>query len=180
MSAQTPTRTLDLGCGTVPRNPFELDELYGVDVRDSADGAIRAADLALEPIPFPDNHFEAVTAFDFIEHVPRLLYCPQRRYPFVELMNEIWRVLKPGGMFLSFTPAFPHAPVFQDPTHVNIITDVTFPLYFDETQRLATIYGFHGYFHIEHQAWDVAHPSHLVTYMRKLVLATDADGADAA
>jgi len=27
------TKTLDLGCGVNPRNPFNADELFGVDIR---------------------------------------------------------------------------------------------------------------------------------------------------
>jgi hypothetical protein len=37
---------------------------------------------------------------------------------------------------------------FRDPTHVNIITDETFPLYFDDSNRWASIYGFSGAFRI--------------------------------
>lgn len=40
-------------------------------------------------------------------------------------MSDIWRVLKPGGIFYARTPAYPSAAAFQDPTHVNIITDQT-------------------------------------------------------
>jgi hypothetical protein len=48
-------------------------------------------------------------------------------------MNEIFRTLKPGGIFFSKTPAYPISAVFSDPTHVNNITADTFPLYFDDT-----------------------------------------------
>jgi SAM-dependent methyltransferase len=178
------TRTLDLGCGQQPRNPFQMDEVMGIDLTANASGSIRTADLAIEPIPFPDNWFDAVTAFDFIEHVPRVIYAPGRRFPFVALMNEIYRVLKPGGLFLSHTPAFPHAVAFQDPTHVNIITEETFPRYFGENQhhRYATMYGFTGYFRLVKQQWDQG-GTHLDTLMRKLILPpaanTAAEAADA-
>lgn len=142
------TKTLDLGCGSRPKNPFNADELFGVDVRDNLEGTIRSADLVVEPIPFPDASFEYVTAFDFLEHIPRLVYAPQRRNAFIELMNEVYRVLKPGGYFLSSTPAYPHAVAFRDPTHVNFITDETFPLYFDDVNRWASIYGFTGAFRV--------------------------------
>ena len=140
------TKTLDLGCGSRPKNPFNADELFGVDVRANLEGNIKSADLVVEPIPFPDGFFEYVTAFDFLEHIPRLVYAPARRNAFIELMNEIYRVLKPGGFFLSSTPAYPHAVAFRDPTHVNFITDETFPLYFDDVNRWASIYGFTGAF----------------------------------
>ena len=151
------TRTLDLGCGTRPKNPFNADELFGVDVRDDLAANIRAADLVIEPIPYDDESFEYVTAFDFLEHIPRLVYLPQRRNAFIELMNEVYRVLKPGGMFLSFTPGYPNAVAFRDPTHVNFITDETFPLYFDDVNRWASIYGFKGAFSLRMHEWRGPH-----------------------
>jgi hypothetical protein len=164
----TPTRTLDLGCGLNPQNPFSADEVFGIDVMDDLPAHIKCADLVVEPIPFPDNHFDFVSAFDFIEHVPRVLYRPERENPFVRLMNEIYRVLKvseKGGVFLSFTPSFPHAAAFRDPTHVNIITEETFPLYFDDQKRLAHSYGFKGGFKILKQEWKGVH---LLTLMKKV------------
>lgn len=158
------TKTLDLGCGTVPRNPFNADQLYGVDVRDNLDRTVRSADLAIEPIPFEDASFDYVTAYDFIEHMPRLVYAPTRRNAFVELMNEIYRVLKPGGIFLSSTPAYPHEVAFRDPTHVNIITEKTFPQYFDLHQKVASMYGFNGGFEVRLQEW---RGEHLFTTLRK-------------
>ncbi|MBB3260329.1 SAM-dependent methyltransferase [Paraburkholderia bannensis] len=158
------TKTLDLGCGPNPKNPFNANELYGIDVRRLGPNIV-SADLVIEPIPFESAMFDFVTAFDFLEHVPRLLYVPQRRNCFVELMNEIWRVLKVGGQFLSLTPAYPHAPAFRDPTHVNFITEETFPLYFDDKSRWAGMYGFTGAFEIVEQQW---RGPHLQSLMRKV------------
>src|ERR1700686_5378203 len=126
---------LDIGCGVNPRNPFKAENLFGLDIRENQAKNIKYADLTLEPIPFADDTFDYVTAYDFIEHVPRVIYMPSRRFPFVELMNEIWRTLKPRGIFFSHTPIFPYSPAFRDPTHVNILTDETFPLYFDNKNK---------------------------------------------
>lgn len=161
------TRSLDLGCGNAPRNEFHCDEVFGIDIRPNIKERVFAVDLAIDPIPFADKYFDAVTAFDFIEHIPRIVYNPNRRFCFVELMNEIYRVLKPGGLFLSFTPAFPKAAAWRDPTHVNIITEETFPLYFDDTNRISSMYGFNGSFKIEDQKWH-SNDMHLITLMRKL------------
>lgn len=161
-------KSLDLGCGTIPKNPFGLEHVFGIDLRPSTDPRIKSADLVVEPIPFEENYFDAASAFDFIEHVPRVIYNPARRFPFVELMNEIYRVLKPGGLFLSFTPAAPALPAWRDPTHVNIITEETFPLYFDDRQRLAVMYGFKGFFKIEENKWH-ENKTHLITVMRKII-----------
>jgi SAM-dependent methyltransferase len=151
------TRTLDIGCGPNPKNPYGADEVYGIDIRSTSNSNIHTADLNVEPIPFEDSFFDYVSAFDFIEHVPRILYIPERKFPFVLLMNEIYRVLKSGGIFHSFTPAFPHAPAWRDPTHVNIITDETFPIYFCEPLNLASMYGFTGSFKLQEQSWQGVH-----------------------
>ena len=165
------TKALDLGCGLKPRNPFNCDELYGVDIRENKDKNIYNIDLIVDPIPFKDNFFDYVTAYDFIEHIPRIIYTPQRKFPFVDLMSEIYRVLKPGGKFLSHTPAFPYPPAWRDPTHVNIITNETFPLYFDNKTCWAKMYGFIGGFEIEKQQWNNRHwwkkKSHLVSILVK-------------
>lgn len=143
------TRHLDLGCGGVPRNPYGHDELFGVDLSGSADGgAIRRANLALQPIPFDSDHFDSVSAYDFLEHVPRVLPTPDgqaTRFPFIELMNEVWRVLRPGGLFYAVTPVYPSRAAFQDPTHVNIMT-VDTHTYFTRPQRQAAMYGYSGDF----------------------------------
>jgi len=155
--AAAPTISVDLGCGLNPKNIFNAQIVYGVDVRDDLDKNIVKADLVLGGMPFEDNFFDFVTAHDFLEHIPRLIYTPQRRLPFVELMNEIWRVLKTGGTFYSSTPAFPHAAAFWDPTHVNYITEQTFGMYFDDVNTWAKNYGFKGAFRIQEQSWNGPH-----------------------
>ncbi len=142
------TRHLDLGCGAKPRNPYGRDALFGIDLAGDASGPIRRANLALEPIPFDDDSFDSVSAYDFFEHVPRVLTTADgraTRFPFVELMNEVWRVLKPGGWLYASTPVYPHPAAFQDPTHVNVLTAGSHS-YFVRPQRAASIYGFEGDF----------------------------------
>lgn len=156
--------TLDLGCGTNPRNPFFAATTYGVDIRENPEKNIKYADLTVEKIPYPDAHFDYITAYDFLEHVPRIIYLPERRFPFIELMNEIHRTLKPNGIFLSHTPIYPFSPVFRDPTHVNIITEETFPMYFDDTTQAGKMYGFNGSFKILDQ---VLNGAHLVSILQK-------------
>ncbi|WP_338415567.1 methyltransferase domain-containing protein [uncultured Sphaerotilus sp.] len=156
MSDHVPQRHLDLGCGTCPRNPYDRRHLCGTDIRPwdsatalpAADFDYRVANLVLDPIPWPDNSFESVSAFDFLEHVPRLMMKPDgsgTRFPFVELMDEVWRVLAPGGRLYAVTPAYPSPEAFQDPTHVNIITERTHE-YFCGPQALGRMYGFRGHF----------------------------------
>ncbi len=173
---------LDLGCGNKPRNPYGCETLYGIDIREglSAPGvaAIVAANLTLEPIPFPDKHFDSLSAYDFLEHVPRVGSSASghlSRFPFIELMNEVWRVLKPGGHFYAVFPAFPHALAFCDPTHVNVLTDRSH-LYFTGSNPMGAMYGFQGRFELVRQ--HRIHPRgdyHPVRRSSKLAIKTAVD-----
>jgi hypothetical protein len=60
-------------------------------------------------------------------------------------MNEVYRVLNKNGIFLAITPAYPSKQAFQDPTHVNFITERT-AKYFTGEKPLGKIYGFQGNF----------------------------------
>ncbi|GDY01092.1 hypothetical protein LBMAG49_04210 [Planctomycetota bacterium] len=147
------TRHLDLGCGPRPRNPYRHDEVHAVDlvIPDGVDPQwFRHANLSLQPIPHGDSSFESVSAFDFLEHVPRILLTADgtgTRFPFLDLMNEIHRVLKPGGRLYAVTPCYPSPEAFQDPTHVNVITDKTWR-YFCGEPPMARPYGFRGNFEL--------------------------------
>lgn len=127
------------------------------------------ADLAQEAISLPAESVEVITARDFLEHIPRIL--PGHRgstpSPVVKLFTEIYRVLKPGGIFYSRSPYFPYAEAFQDPTHVKIMTEGTIPFYFCESSThhaVARMYGFSGSFNLVAQAWC---GSHLLTLLKK-------------
>jgi SAM-dependent methyltransferase len=132
-------------------NPYKADDLYGVDIRTIAElqenFRYSRVDLTTEALPFPDEYFDSLSAFDLLEHIPRsiVLQNTGTRFPFVDLMSEISRVLKPGGLFYAITPCYPDIAAFSDPTHVNIITKKTH-LYFCGEKPLGRIYGFKGSF----------------------------------
>ena len=106
---QNTTRHLDLGCGPVPRNPYSRNELFGVDIAPSRNigiADIRQANLALQAIPFPNRYFDSVSAFDFLEHIPRVMPSLDglgTRFPFIELMNEMQQNLVETSKILSTT-----------------------------------------------------------------------------
>ena len=151
------SKALDLGCGAKPKNPFLAKLVYGVDIREDLAGNIKRVDLSSEVLPFESNSFDFCTAFDCLEHIPRIIHVGgESRLSFLELVNEVYRILRPGGLFLHRTPAFPSKEAFQDPTHVNIITEDTFPYYFCDPHLWARDYGFKGRFELVSQKWESA------------------------
>ena len=156
--------SLDIGCGDTPRNIFSASVVMGCDIKENGKD-ILAVDLATENLPYDDNTFDFISAFDVLEHIPRVIYFDKntRRQSFLELMMEIHRVLKPGGLFLSHTPVYPHPYTFVDPTHVNFITQRTFD-YFVGPAPYASNYGYSGEFkYLENRK---VH-GHLVTLLQK-------------
>ena len=95
-------RVLDLGCryGALTRAYLAGNDVVGVDV--DRDALAEAAKLGIEthwanvddPLPFPDESFDAVVAGELLEHVrdPR------------GLVEEAHRVLRPGGTFVGSVP----------------------------------------------------------------------------
>jgi len=142
-------RKLDLGCGPTVAHDTNYDEVYGIDIINPNNfDHIKVVDLVVEPIPFPDDYFDLVVCTDFLEHIPKLVYVPTRRYSFIELMNEISRVLKTGGQFNATFPVYPNTQAFDDPTHVNQITFKTM-MYFNVDSSFSTnvcknYYGYTG------------------------------------
>lgn len=161
------TISVDLGCGNHLRNPFNASKLIGIDCQPVQENILQCL-VGFEPIPIVDSIVDFVSAYDFIEHVPRFAFNQKPFNPFIETMNEIWRIMKPNGQFFARTPAYPSAAAFQDPTHVNIITDQTVS-YFAKRPcmdgslidpwafPLGQQYGFKGEFILIKQWWDNAH-----------------------
>jgi len=136
-------KQLDLGAGGADRIRDGY-EGYGVDIVASDRPWLKdnkACDLALETIPYEDDIFDLITAFDLLEHIPPVLYVQTalsankgifkqvKRNCMIELFNEIYRVLKPGGVFYHQTPGYhPEAnlqSVWSDPTHCYVWTPDT-------------------------------------------------------
>ena len=166
---------LDLGCGSNPRNPYEADTLYGIDIHPAVTNLgrnFKRANVAVDAVPFEDNFFDSVSAFDVLEHIPRQAIDFQTRdikFPFINLMDEVWRILKPQGMFYAYTPAYPSPQAFQDPTHVNFITEETHQ-YFCGHDAYAKRYGFKGKFSLVEAQWMYATYAETAKRSRKIFI----------
>jgi len=144
------TSHLDIGCNANPRNPFNAEQLYGVDIIDLETNQFnyRKCNLIYDVLPFPESSFESVSAYDFLQIVPRnAIINDTGVFPFIHVMNEIYRVLKPGGIFYAITPGYPRNEAFVDPTSVNFVTKKTHT-YFLGPKYKARMYGFQGKFKI--------------------------------
>lgn len=164
------TIAVDIGSGRKPRNIFNAIKIIGLDFITNEEEGVIYCDLSSGFLPFEDNTISFITAFDFIEHLSRVQIKDSSLNAFINLMNEIYRTLQPGGIFLSHTPAFPFSSAFQDPTHTNFISEMTFPGYFakDASNRWAVPwahqYGFIGEFILINQYWL---NEHLITVLGK-------------
>lgn len=110
---------LDFGCGTMPRNPFRCEKLITLDIFKYSSNI---PEFVIEPgerIPLDNNSVSSVSAYDVIEHLSRDSF---GRNLFIYYMNEIFRVLVPGGYALFIFPDYPGRDAFSDPTHVNYLT----------------------------------------------------------
>ncbi|MEV0409801.1 glycosyltransferase [Streptomyces sp. NPDC050448] len=76
-------------------------------------------------LDLPDGSVGLMRAVDFLEHVPSK----------VPLINELYRLLAPGGMLLTMTPSSDGRGAYQDPTHVAYYNENSFWYYTDEQYR---------------------------------------------
>ena len=109
---------LDLGCGENKQPGFvgiDIRKLKGVDI---------VHDLEKFPYPLPDECASLAIASHLVEHIE------PHGGVFMCFMDEIWRLLKPDSEFLIATPYAGSPGYWQDPTHCNPCSEVTWD-YFD-------------------------------------------------
>lgn len=88
------------------------------------EGVTDVLDIAVEPLPYDDQMFDEVEASHVLEHLETVIHWREngewhRRFPRVEIMREIYRVLKPGGIAVISVPTgYPN--YAQDPTHADV------------------------------------------------------------
>lgn len=94
--------SLDLGAGRIQRMPGAIR----LDCSREAKPDV-VADVDRGGLPFRSGCFASVGAFDVLEHVDDL----------VHVVEEVHRVLRPGGVLFITTPHFSSANAYTDPTH---------------------------------------------------------------
>ena len=101
-------RILDIGCGRYPvfLTTVDFAERYGLDKEVGVGEKIKKDLITLvnhnieeqTRFPFEDNYFDIVSMLAVFEHIePRCL---------VKIHKDIYRILKPSGMYIMTTPTF--------------------------------------------------------------------------
>lgn len=101
---EKPKLKLDFGCGNNPTEGFT-----GIDII-KFDKVSQVVDLRKSPWPWEDNSVEEARASHFVEHLTA-----QERIVFV---NELYRILIPGGQCQIITPHWASCRAYGDPTHL--------------------------------------------------------------
>ena len=152
MAQKTPSIIkLDVGCGAEKREGY-----IGMDAR-ALSGVDIVHNFEKFPWPVADESVSLLNASHVLEHVspaytdPRLsglirllkakgaitdmeieryIGEPEVFGTFIRFMDEAWRVLSPGGQFTFVVPYAGSPGYWQDPTHINPISETTLA-YFD-------------------------------------------------
>lgn len=74
-------------------------------------------DLETLPLPFADDSFDEIHAYEVLEHVGRQ---GDWRFFFAQ-WTDFWRLLKPDGLFFATCPAASSPWAWGDPSHTRII-----------------------------------------------------------
>lgn len=112
-----------IGCGnarrkkvTFPEISAEWSDLTTLDIDPEVNPDV-VHDLNVLPLPFADNSFDEIHAYEVLEHCGR-----QGDWKFFfEQFAEFWRILKPGGYFVASVPMWDSPWAWGDPGHTRVI-----------------------------------------------------------
>jgi len=120
-------RILDIGCGRYPLflTTVDFPERYGLD-KDFGTGenaqkdGITLVNHNIEEqskMPFEDNYFDVVSMLAVFEHIePDYL---------VDIHQDIYRILKPGGVYIMTTPTFWTDGLLRLLVKLHLLSDVS-------------------------------------------------------
>lgn len=149
VQAAAPLR-LDLGCGTNKRQGFSGVDRRAFDGVDGVTDLTKSHWLFNEPtlagylltpaviggqrgFILPDNSVAEAHCSHFLEHLEHNQSRPER----VRFMNELWRVMVPGGRVTVITPHWASNRSYGDFTHADKPVSEMFYLYLDKGWRFA-------------------------------------------
>lgn len=69
------------------------------------------------PLPFEEDTFDTVSAFEVMEHVGRQ---GDWRF-FFDQWSDLWRIMRPGGLFFGTSPHWSSKWAWGDPGHTRIV-----------------------------------------------------------
>lgn len=109
---------LNLACGQI-----RMEGYFGIDIAKT-----EAADAVMNLESFPwdieSESAEDIWCSHYVEHTSDL----------ISFMDEVYRILKPGGTIKIIAPYYTSMRCWQDPTHKRAISEATF-LYFNKNWR---------------------------------------------
>jgi ubiquinone/menaquinone biosynthesis C-methylase UbiE len=108
---------IELGCGL-----RKAEGAIGLDINPRSDADV-LCDLESGNLPLRDSSVDKVLACDVLEHVDN----------FVAVVEEIWRILKPGGILEVSAPFMSSVNYFSDPTHRRAFTSMSFDYFISGT-----------------------------------------------
>lgn len=111
---------LDIGCGygwcEVSFLKRGANHITGIEIseidlktikKNITDERVSTTVASAIDLPFPSESFDAVVSWEVIEHIPK--------HTEEKMFSEVWRVLKPGGVFYLSTPYLSFWSTFLDP-----------------------------------------------------------------
>lgn len=148
LELKTSAKILDCGCGGganirkllnkhpqgsvtgIDYSPVSVEKSRRLNAKAIEEGRCRVFEGSVAELPFSEAQFDAATAFETVYFWPNLPHCFQ----------EVWRVLKPSGIFLICNEA--NGEVAKDNKWTEIIAGMT--IYNDIELRVALEQaGFH-------------------------------------
>jgi SAM-dependent methyltransferase len=120
---------VDLGCGTRPKGRIGVDRyaapgvaivadldcswggrVYSVAERPGEDAPkVNGGEFVYKRgLPFSTSSVKSIISHHFFEHIGE---------GFIPLVDEVYRVLEPGGVLRAITPLFPSTAAVEDPDH---------------------------------------------------------------
>lgn len=136
---------IDLGCGRMKGDGF-----IGVDIIQLFDGHNKemvdvVLDIEKDAWPWADDSVTEIRAYSVLEHLDDLK----------RVLNECWRVLKPGAVLRGSVPICGTHSHWKDPTHKRCFVNATFDYFTGKSDWNPGAPGHPRYAYYGFKAWDM-------------------------